>query len=64
MYTPNIGNFWATMPRWISEGKVRSSYTEFNGIESCDEAFLSMFNGSSFGKTFVKIGDLETAPPS
>lgn len=58
VYVPNIDGFWATMPKWISEGKVKARYTEFEGIEQSDVAFLSMFNGTSFGKTYITVGDL------
>ena len=57
IYKDNIGNFLTTMPRWIAEGKIKSRYTVFEGIEQADKAFLSMFTGGSFGKTALKISD-------
>ncbi|CAG8177559.1 unnamed protein product [Penicillium olsonii] len=58
IFPDNIDNFRATMPKWISGGKIKSRYTEFEGIEQADAAFLSMFSGGSFGKTVLKISDL------
>ncbi|KAH8738435.1 hypothetical protein BGZ61DRAFT_471765 [Ilyonectria robusta] len=55
IYPDNIANFHAAMPKWISEGKIKSRYTDFEGIEQADKAFLSMFTGGSFGKTVLKI---------
>ncbi|QKX52997.1 uncharacterized protein TRUGW13939_00068 [Talaromyces rugulosus] len=55
----NVDNFWKTVPRWISEGKIKSRYTEFEGIKNVDQAFISMFTGGSFGKTIVRINDLK-----
>ncbi|KAF9785604.1 Dehydrogenase fub6 [Fusarium sp. DS 682] len=57
IYPDNIDNFWATMPKWISEGKIKAQYTQFEGIEQADKAFLSMFSGGSHGKTVLKISD-------
>ncbi|KAL9571959.1 hypothetical protein ACKAV7_003948 [Fusarium commune] len=57
IYTDNIENFKATMPKWVSEGRIKSRYTQFEGIEQADKAFLSMFTGGSHGKTVLKISD-------
>ncbi|KAI8713676.1 PKS-ER domain-containing protein [Fusarium sp. LHS14.1] len=57
IYTDNIDSFRATMPKWVAEGKIKSRYTDFEGIEQADKAFLSMFTGRSFGKTVLKISD-------
>ncbi|KAJ5287130.1 nadp-dependent leukotriene b4 12-hydroxydehydrogenase protein [Penicillium angulare] len=57
IYNDNIVNFLTNMPRLISEGKIKSRYTIFEGIDQADKAFLSMFTGGSFGKTALKISD-------
>jgi len=57
VYPSNIGSFWEKMPKWISEGRIKARYTEFDGIEQADRAFMSMFTGKSFGKTILKISD-------
>lgn len=59
IFVPNIENFWKTMPRWIAEGKIKSRYTTFEGIDNVDKAFASMFTGGSFGKTVLKVGEPE-----
>lgn len=46
-----------TMPRLIAEGKIKSQYTMFEGINQAEKAFLSMFTGGSFGKTALRISD-------
>ncbi|TWU77396.1 hypothetical protein ED733_006226 [Metarhizium rileyi] len=53
----NIISFSMTMPRLIAEGKIKSRYTMFEGINQAEKAFLSMFTGGSFGKTALKISD-------
>ncbi|KAG5803302.1 hypothetical protein H9Q74_012782 [Fusarium xylarioides] len=50
-------NFKATMLKWVLEGKIKSRYTQFEGIEQANKAFLSMFSGGSHGKTVLKISD-------
>lgn len=57
IYKANIYNFLMWMPRWIAEGKIKSRYAVFEGIDQAPKAFLSMFTGGSFGKTVLKIGE-------
>lgn len=57
IYTENIAKFLTKMPKWIAEGKIKSRYTVFQGIDQAEKAFLSMFTGGSFGKTVLKISD-------
>lgn len=45
------------MPKMVSEGKIKSRYTSFDGIEQAEEAFLSMFTGKSQGKTILKVAE-------
>ncbi|KAI3393584.1 hypothetical protein diail_3933 [Diaporthe ilicicola] len=60
IYTPNIDKFWEVMPKWIAEGSVKARATKFEGIESAQDAFLSLFTGKTFGKATVKIAEPST----
>lgn len=60
IYTNNIDKFWEVMPKWIAEGSVKARATKFEGIESAQDAFLSLFTGKTFGKATVKISDPST----
>lgn len=57
IYTPNIEAFREKMPAMISQGKIKSRYTSFQGIEQVEKGFLSMFTGGSFGKTIVRVAE-------
>jgi NADPH-dependent curcumin reductase CurA len=43
--------------KWISEGTFKTKYTRFEGMDKVPEAFLSVFDGKSFGKSVVKLSD-------
>lgn len=53
----HVISFSMTLPRLIAEGKIKSRYTTFEGINQAEKAFLSMFTGGSFGKTALKVSD-------
>ncbi|KAJ0120887.1 nadp-dependent leukotriene b4 12-hydroxydehydrogenase [Diaporthe amygdali] len=60
IYTDNIDKFWEVMPKWIAEGSVKARATKFEGIESAQDAFLSLFTGKTFGKATVKVAEPST----
>ncbi|KAI1845928.1 hypothetical protein JX265_011176 [Neoarthrinium moseri] len=57
IYPQNIDSFRENMPKWISDGSVKSRYTRFEGLDNSNDAFLSMFTGKAFGKAVLKIAD-------
>lgn len=60
IYTDNIDKFWEVMPKWIAEGSVKARATKFEGIDSAQDAFLSLFTGKTFGKATVKVAEPST----
>jgi NADPH-dependent curcumin reductase CurA len=40
---------------WITDGKVKSQETVFEGINNALDAFLGLFSGENFGKMVVKL---------
>ncbi|KAI1852782.1 hypothetical protein JX265_003268 [Neoarthrinium moseri] len=58
IYTDNIESFRNQMPRMVAEGRIKSRYTSFQGIEQANKAFLSMFTGGSFGKTILRVAEV------
>lgn len=57
VYDDNIDKFWELMPKWIADGSVKARVTRFDGMESAQDAFLSLFNGNTFGKATVKVAE-------
>ncbi|CAN8097788.1 unnamed protein product [Discula destructiva] len=57
IYEPHMGAFWETMPRLIADGSVKARTTPFDGFDNAQEAFLSVFNGKTFGKATLKVAE-------
>ena len=51
-----LKEFHASMPEWISEGKIKWKETVFEGLENAPKAFIGLFKGESFGITLVEVG--------
>ena len=51
-----LSEFYASMSKWINEGRIRWKETIFEGIENAPKAFVSLFKGESLGRTLVKLG--------
>jgi NADPH-dependent curcumin reductase CurA len=50
-----LSEFYASMSKWINEGRIRWKETIFEGIENAPKAFVSLFKGESLGRTLVKL---------
>ena len=46
----------AEMTNWASLGQVTPKVTEFAGLESAPEAFVSLLSGATVGTTIVRLG--------
>ncbi|KAI1375114.1 hypothetical protein F4677DRAFT_455049 [Hypoxylon crocopeplum] len=57
IFPDHIDSFNEIMPKLISEGKLQSKYTHYEGIEQADQAFLSMFTGRGFGKAVISMAE-------
>lgn len=57
IYEPNMGKFWEVMPKWLADGSIKTRTTPFEGMENAQEAFLSLFNGKTFGKATLKVAE-------
>ena len=55
-YYDMLNEFYASMAKWVSEGKIKWKETVVEGIENAPKAFLGLFQGENFGKMLVKIG--------
>ncbi|UUM29496.1 NADP-dependent oxidoreductase [Vibrio japonicus] len=54
-YWDQYGEFVEQMGQWITEGKVTSEETVYNGLDNAAEAFIGLFEGKNKGKMLVKI---------
>jgi len=46
---------YSDLVRWISEGKIKSRETVYEGFESIPEAFIGLFLGKNVGKAVIKV---------
>lgn len=49
--------FYATVPKWISEGSITIKEDITKGLENGPQAIVSIFKGDNFGKTVIQIAD-------
>ena len=54
-YFDQFPEFIEQMGAWLSEGKVKSEETVYEGIENAVNAFLGLFEGKNKGKMLVKL---------
>ena len=57
--TQHIADLQTNMGKWIAEGKVKTRESVIDGIDNAATGFLGMFEGANFGKTVLKIADLD-----
>jgi NADPH-dependent curcumin reductase CurA len=57
IFSGNIESFNENMPKWISDGSIKSKFTRFDGFENVQEAFLAIFSGKIFGKSVLKLSE-------
>ncbi|KUI67860.1 NADP-dependent alkenal double bond reductase P2 [Cytospora mali] len=57
IYPQNIDKFFELLPKWIADGSVKTRATNFQGIDRAQEAFLSLFNGKTFGKATLRVSE-------
>ena len=50
-----LNEFYSSMYKWISEGKIKWKETIVDGLENAPKAFIGLFNGENFGKMLIKI---------
>jgi NADPH-dependent curcumin reductase CurA len=53
------GDFFTKMSVWLKEGKIKTKESVTVGIENAATCYMGMFTGENFGKTVLKITDLE-----
>lgn len=51
--------FYRDMRQWILQGKMRYKEDICDGLEKAPEKLVGIFKGENFGKTVVKVGDVE-----
>jgi len=56
-YLDAYDQFFTDMRTWRQADQLSIKETVFNGLEQAPAALLSLFDGSSFGKTLVRLAD-------
>ena len=51
-----LNEFYVSMAKWVSEGRIKWKETMVEGIENAPKAFIGLFKGENFGKMLVKVG--------
>jgi NADPH-dependent curcumin reductase CurA len=54
-YVSRLDEFHRDMGKLIAGGKVRSSETVFEGLDTAPDAFLGLFKGANTGKMLVRV---------
>lgn len=57
--TKHMLDFQIDMAEWIAEGRIKTKESVIDGINNAATGFLGMFKGANFGKTVLKIADLD-----
>ncbi len=58
-YGDHFPEFLKTMSDWLDSGKVKTKEHIVEGLEQAPQAFFDMLNGKNFGKTVVKVADVQ-----
>lgn len=57
-YGDHYPEFLETMSKWVESGDVKTKEYVAEGLDNAPDAFVRMLNGDNFGKTVVKIADV------
>ena len=58
-YGDHFPEFLKTMSSWLDSGKVKTKEHIVEGLEQAPQAFFDMLDGKNFGKTVVKVADVQ-----
>ncbi|MGP4713040.1 MULTISPECIES: NADP-dependent oxidoreductase [unclassified Psychrobacter] len=58
-YGDHFPEFLKTMSKWVESGAVKTKEYVAEGLDEAPNAFVRMLNGENFGKTVVKVADVE-----
>ncbi|MGE6795025.1 MULTISPECIES: NADP-dependent oxidoreductase [Psychrobacter] len=58
-YGDHFPEFLKTMSKWVESGDVKTKEYMAEGLDDAPNAFVRMLNGDNFGKTVVKVADVE-----
>ena len=58
-YGDHFPEFLKTMSDWLDSGKVKTKEHIVDGLAQAPQAFFDMLDGKNFGKTVVKVSDVQ-----
>lgn len=58
-YGNQFPEFLKTMSKWVESGKVKTKEHMVDGLGAAPKAFIGMLEGDNFGKTVIKIADVQ-----
>ena len=58
-YGDHFPEFLKTMSGWLDSGKVKTKEHIVEGLDKAPQAFFDMLDGKNFGKTVVKVADVQ-----
>ena len=58
-YGDHFPEFLKTMSKWVESGDVKTKAYIAEGLDDAPNAFVRMLNGDNFGKTVVKVSDVQ-----
>ena len=58
-YGDHFPEFLDTMGKWVESGSVKTKEHITDGLNNAPDAFVKMLNGENFGKTVIKVADVQ-----
>ncbi|MDN5734214.1 MAG: zinc-binding dehydrogenase, partial [Psychrobacter sp.] len=58
-YGDHFPEFLETMGKWVESGAVKTKEHITDGLNNAPDAFVKMLNGENFGKTVIKVADVQ-----
>ena len=58
-YGDHFPEFLATMSKWLESGDVKTKEHQVDGLAQAPQAFFDMLDGKNFGKTVIKVADVQ-----